>query len=96
MKNSSAAKMKLVFGNVSDLVDRSEASETVDDCICHQKWTMLLSINNDEELTSKYVKSVRYHLHPGYKNHEVQVYDAPFLLVRKTSSTFIIGCDIIF
>ena len=37
------------------------------------RFVMFLTIDNDKELTSKFIKSVTYYLHPGYKINRIKV-----------------------
>ena len=41
-----------------------------------------MSLNDQVDLTSKYIKSVTYFLHPTFKPSEITVSEAPFLLSR--------------
>ena len=43
---------------------------------------MFMAFNEDKEETSKFIKSVTYHLHSTFKPNVIKVSEAPFLLAR--------------
>ena len=55
-----------------------------------------MSINGSPEVTSKYIKSVTYHLHPTFKPSDITVKEAPFLLSRLGWGYFDVEMDIEF
>ena len=57
---------------------------------------MFLCLNGSTEETSKYIKSVTYHLHPTFKPPKIVVTEAPFLLSRVGWGYFEVTMDIEF
>ena len=57
---------------------------------------MFVCFNDDHDLTSKYIKSVTYHLHPTFKVNKIKLTEAPFLLSRVGWGYFEIQMDIEF
>ena len=55
-----------------------------------------MTIENDAELTSRYINYVVYYLHPSYKINVIKVLKSPFLLSRTAFGSFIIGIEIYF
>ena len=57
---------------------------------------MFMAFNDNTDLTSKYIKSVTYHLHPTFRPSKIKVTEAPFLLSRIGWGYFTITMDIEF
>ena len=58
---------------------------------------MFITLNNEKvDETSKYIKSVTYHLHPTFKPKDIQVKEAPFLLSRLGWGYFDVEFDVEF
>ena len=57
---------------------------------------MFLSIENDSKLTSKFIKSVTYHLHPSFFPSVVKLTEPPFLLSRQGWGAFVVTCEVEF
>ena len=57
---------------------------------------MFIAFNDNRELTSKYIKSVTYHLHHTFKPNKIKVSEAPFLLSRVGWGIFDVEMDIEF
>ena len=57
---------------------------------------MFVSLNGNPEETSKYIKSVTYHLHPTFRPNKIKVTEAPFLLSRLGWGWFEVEMDIEF
>jgi hypothetical protein len=57
---------------------------------------MYLSLENDAELTEKYIEKVVYHLHPCYVEKRIEIRSHPYLLSRTAFGKFIVGCEIWF
>ena len=55
---------------------------------------MFISLNNDSELTSRYIKKVTYNLHKSFVPNVVTVEEPPFLLARNGWGRFIVKCDV--
>jgi transcription initiation factor IIF auxiliary subunit len=55
-----------------------------------------LSIDNDEEVTKKYISKVVYFLHPTYKKNMITTEDQPYLLSRTAFGKFVVGVEIHF
>ena len=59
------------------------------------RWCMFLSIDNDKELTAKYIKSVTYTVHTSNKMVDETVTEPPFLLSRPDFGTFLMRCAVV-
>ena len=57
---------------------------------------MFLTLDNNKELTEKYVEKVIYYLHPSYKENKIEIDQHPYLLSRTSFGRFVIGCEIFF
>ena len=87
-KESNKDKFRLVFGN---------QYEPYDDPLVKHRFSMFFSIDNNIDLTFKYLRSVTYHLHPFYGEKAKQVlFEPPFLLTRLTPAPFIVLCVVAF
>jgi transcription initiation factor IIF auxiliary subunit len=60
------------------------------------RWSVFLTIENDPGLTSRYIDSVVYYLHPCYKINVIKVLKSPFLLSRTAFGNFVIGIEVYF
>ena len=60
------------------------------------RWCMYLSLANDVNETSKFIKSVTYLLHPTYKVNKIKITQPPFLLSRVAWGYFEVGMQIEF
>ena len=58
------------------------------------RWCMFLSLNNDNALTSRYIKAVTYELHASFKQQPERVTEPPFLLSRNGWGTFMVQCTV--
>ena len=74
---------QLTYGNNIDNVINPKSKK----CFS-QQWTMFVTINNDKELTNKYIHRVTYGLVDVYKRNSVIVLDVPFLLSRTCYDIF--------
>jgi len=58
---------------------------------------MFFSLNNDINLTYKYLRSVTYHLHPTFNHLAKQmVLEPPFYLTKVTPEPFTVVCVVAF
>jgi hypothetical protein len=64
--------------------------------ICNHRWAMFLTLNNDKKLTERYIKEVRYELHPTYKISKITIKEAPFMLSRCAYGSFNIEATVVF
>ncbi len=87
---------RFAYGNTHEDVENPKASRTGGDRKNAHRWCMFMSLNNDPEATSKYIKSVTYHLHPTFRPNKIKVTEAPFLLSRVGWGYFDIEMDIEF
>ena len=53
-------------------------------------------MDNDKDLSEKYISHVVYHLHSTYKHKKVLMHEHPYLLSRTALSTFKITIEIEF
>jgi len=57
---------------------------------------MFLSLNNDNALTSKFIKSINYKLDPIFKEKNVHLFEPPFLLSRVSHGNLFIEVEVEF
>jgi len=88
--------VKFSFGNTHEEVKDPKPSRTNAQLKNSHRWCMFMSMSNDVEQTSKFVKSVTYHLHPTFKPSKIKVEEAPFLLSRVGWGYFGIEMDVEF
>ena len=87
--------VKFAFGNTHEDVVNPKASRSNPNTKNTHRWCMFVSLNSPEE-TTRYIKSVTYHLHPTFKPSKIKVSEAPFLLSRIGWGLFDIEMDIEF
>jgi transcription initiation factor IIF auxiliary subunit len=104
---ASKNSIRLAFGNHSEinieLSDKKiirldsikQAAEQILPLPLH-RWAVFLTINNDDMLTLKYIRSVTYHVHRNFSQRILTVYEPPFLLSRVSIGTFPVVCKINF
>jgi transcription initiation factor IIF auxiliary subunit len=80
--------IKFIFGNTHEMVENPKPSNSNSKLKNSHRWAMFLSLNDNPEMTSKYIESVTYHLHPTFKVNVIKVSEAPFLLSRVGWGTF--------
>ena len=74
--------MSFSFGNTHERVPNPKPCRSNPDYMNRHKWCMFMKVDEDNELTSKIIKSVTYKLFPGFKPRVVQLLKPPFLLSR--------------
>ena len=57
---------------------------------------MFVAFNDNKDETSRYIKSVTYHLHPTFRPSKIKVTEAPFLLSRLGWGYFNVDFDVEF
>ena len=57
---------------------------------------MFVAFNDNKDETSRYIKSVTYHLHPTFTPSKIKVTEAPFLLSRLGWGYFNVEMDVEF
>ena len=62
--NKATQLLKVSFGNTHEDVAKPRRDGGY---LMSHRWCMFIQINNSPEQTKKYIRSVRYHLHPTYK-----------------------------
>ena len=69
-KKGTPSLLKISYGNTHEDVRNPKKSGGY---TMSHRWCMFFSINESPVLTSKYIKSIRYHLHPTYKVSKIRV-----------------------
>ena len=88
--------VKFSFGNTHEEVKNPVKWNDDKSKSLTNRWCMFMSLSNDVAETSKFIKSVTYHLHPTYRVNKIKVTEAPFLLSRTAWGYFEISMDIEF
>ena len=88
--------LRLSFGNTYEEVKNPRRARTNKDEYNSHRWGMFMTFNNDTNLTEKYIKSVTYHLVPGFRPRTIKVNKAPFILSRIGYGYFTVEFDIEF
>jgi transcription initiation factor IIF auxiliary subunit len=60
------------------------------------RWCMYVTINNDRNLTIRYIKKVTYFIHHAHRMNEIAIMEPPFLLSRSAFGKFIVKLEITF
>ena len=88
---------RLAFGNTHELVEDPKPSISKPKTKNIHRWAMFITLNNESvDETSKFIKSVTYHLHPTFTPNKIKVEQAPFLLSRVGWGYFEITMDVEF
>lgn len=74
--------IKLVYGNQYEKVANPCPNKHDPEKMNEHRWCMFLSLENDKELTSKYITAVTYELHETFYEDKIRVTEPPFLLSR--------------
>ena len=74
--------IKFSFGNTYEYVKDGKIIDKKEDIRQCHRWAMFASLSTGVEDTSKFIKSVTYHLHPTFRQPVIKVTKAPFLLSR--------------
>jgi transcription initiation factor IIF auxiliary subunit len=88
--------MKLVIGNNYEKVTNPKTRSADGKHICSHRWAIFLSIDNDASLTKRFIKEVKYVLHPTYKVNKYTLTEAPFLLSRVAYGSFNVEVTVVF
>lgn len=86
--------MKLTIGNNYEKVRNPTVKSGGN--VCNHRWAIYLTIDNDAAVTSRFIKEVRYKLHPTYKVSKYTLTEAPFLLSRVAYGSFNIEVTVVF
>ena len=74
--------LRFAYGNTHEPVANPKQSRSNSKAKNTHRWAMFMAFNDNKEETSKFIKSVTYHLHPTFKPSVIKVSEAPFLLSR--------------
>ena len=74
--------LRFAYGNTHEEIKDAKPSNSSAEHTNSHRWAMFVCFNDDHDLTSKYIKSVTYHLHPTFKVNKIKLTEAPFLLSR--------------
>ena len=74
--------LRFCFGNTHEDVQNPKQSRSKPGTKNTHRWCMFMSLNDNVDETSKYIKSVTYYLHPTFKPSVIKISEAPFLLSR--------------
>lgn len=88
--------IKFSFGNTHEEVKNPKPSGSDPKTTNTHRWCMFMSLSNEVEQTSKFIKSVTYHLHPTFRQNKIKVSEAPFLLSRLGWGYFDVEMDVEF
>jgi predicted house-cleaning noncanonical NTP pyrophosphatase (MazG superfamily) len=88
--------VKLRIGNQYESIKNPKMWDKTGNYPLEHRWAMFISLDNDNRLTRKFIKSVTYKLHPTYKISSIKVSEPPFLLSRTAYGWFNIECHIEF
>ena len=65
--------IKFSFGNTHEMVKNPKKWNDDKSKTLMHRWCMYLTLSNDVNETSKFIKSVTYHLHPTYKVNKIKL-----------------------
>ena len=85
--------LRVVYGNTHELV---ENPRTFKGHVMSHRFGMFFTINESIQHTLRYVRSVRYHLHPSFKHSEVKRSQWPFEFTGDAWEEFEVGIEIEF
>ena len=85
-----------MFGNQYEKVKNPASYDKAGKNMLAHRWAMFITLDNDVELTQRYIKEVQYILHPTYKVNKITLNKAPFLLSRTAYGSFNVECHITF
>ena len=72
--------LRFAFGNTHEDVVNPKAAKSDPSKRNVHRWCMFMSLNDNIDMTSKYIKSVTYYLHPTFRPNTIKIEEAPFLL----------------
>lgn len=87
--------VKFMYGNTYELVQNPRMNRSGTKSMAH-RWGTFVTINGDPALTSRYIKSVTYHLHPTYPEPVVKTEKPPFELTKLAWGWFEVRFEIVF
>jgi hypothetical protein len=67
-------EMKLTFGNTFSEIKKGDFTPN--------RWALFLTLDNNKNITEKYIKYVNYSLPPLYKDTYISTKEHPFMLSR--------------
>ena len=88
--------LRFAFGNTHEDVINPKPANSDKTLKNSHRWAMFVAFNDNADITSKYIKSVTYHLHPTFHVNKIKVTEAPFLLSRVGWGWFTVEFDIEF
>jgi len=88
--------IRFSFGNTYEEVKNPKRARSQKNALNSHRWAMFMTFNNEDALTEKFIKSVTYHLVPGFRPTTIKVNKAPFLLSRVGYGFFTVEFDIEF
>jgi hypothetical protein len=82
--------ISLVFGHIYkpvanpfEFVDPNTGKKSkLKNLVFSHRWAMFFSINNDHDLTEKYIRSVTYVLDNVYSHNSITITEPPYILSR--------------
>ena len=87
--------IKFMYGNKYELVENPRKNRSGTKVMAH-RWGTFVSINGDSALTTRYIRSITYHLHPTYPESSIKVAKPPFELSRLAWGWFEVRFEIEF
>ena len=76
--------LRFAYGNTHEEMKTEPTKYALNDSTKKNvhRWAMFVAFNDNKDETSRYIKSVTYHLHPTFRPNKIKLNEAPFLLSR--------------